>query len=203
MTACGVACLFVGCAVLCGVRSVGRVAVVDLDGHVGSGTADILCRTLDPAFLYASLAVAGESLPVSMAVPAKKYSPCLVIRSFLCLYCLFALFVCTFCLYCLYVCLYFLYLQSKQTLDNGTYSSSSSLSSSISSSSPHRAPIFKHATIDRQTNRPPLGIYRANIFKPLPPPPLIQPCRPTTLGYIGQKARATHPPPPVKPHCIV
>lgn len=41
-------------------RAVGRVAVVDLDAHLASGTADILCRTLDPAFLYASIAVTGE-----------------------------------------------------------------------------------------------------------------------------------------------
>lgn len=37
------------------------MAVVDLDAHLASGTtADILCRTLDPAFLYASIAVTGE-----------------------------------------------------------------------------------------------------------------------------------------------
>lgn len=41
-------------------RAVGRVAVVDLGTHLGTGTADILCRTLDPAFLYASIAIAGE-----------------------------------------------------------------------------------------------------------------------------------------------
>lgn len=41
-------------------RAVGRVAVVDLDAHLATGTADILCRTLDPAFLYASIAVTGE-----------------------------------------------------------------------------------------------------------------------------------------------
>lgn len=40
-------------------RSVGRVAVVDFDVHLATGTADILCRTLDPAFLYASIAVSG------------------------------------------------------------------------------------------------------------------------------------------------
>ncbi|CAM9299122.1 unnamed protein product, partial [Hapterophycus canaliculatus] len=37
--------------------AVGRVAVVDLDAHLATGTADILCRTLDPAFLYATIAV--------------------------------------------------------------------------------------------------------------------------------------------------
>ncbi|CAN0557582.1 unnamed protein product, partial [Laminaria digitata] len=38
---------------------VGRVAVVDFDAHLATGTADILCRTLDPAFLYATIAVSG------------------------------------------------------------------------------------------------------------------------------------------------
>eukprot|EP00904_Undaria_pinnatifida_P009204 jgi/Undpi1/5413/HiC_scaffold_2.g00694.m1 len=37
--------------------SVGRVAVVDFGAHLATGTADILCRTLDPTFLYASIAV--------------------------------------------------------------------------------------------------------------------------------------------------
>lgn len=37
------------------------MAVVDLDAHLATGTADILCRTLDPAFLYASVAVSGKS----------------------------------------------------------------------------------------------------------------------------------------------
>lgn len=41
-------------------RAVARVAVVDMDSHLATGTADILCRTLDPAFLYASIAPTGN-----------------------------------------------------------------------------------------------------------------------------------------------
>ncbi|CAN0536644.1 unnamed protein product, partial [Ectocarpus sp. 12 AP-2014] len=41
--------------------SVGRVAVVDFGTHLATGTADILCRTLDPAFLYATVAVSDAA----------------------------------------------------------------------------------------------------------------------------------------------
>lgn len=33
--------------------------MVDFDAHLATGTADILCRTLDPAFLYATVAATG------------------------------------------------------------------------------------------------------------------------------------------------
>ncbi|CAN0037674.1 unnamed protein product, partial [Sphacelaria rigidula] len=39
--------------------AVGRVVVLDLHSHLATGTADILCRTLDPAFLYATIAPTG------------------------------------------------------------------------------------------------------------------------------------------------
>ncbi|CAM9870389.1 unnamed protein product, partial [Ectocarpus sp. 13 AM-2016] len=41
--------------------SVGRVAVVDFGTDLATGTADILCRTLDPAFLYATVAVSDAA----------------------------------------------------------------------------------------------------------------------------------------------
>lgn len=52
------------------------MAVVDLDAQLATGTADILCRTLDPAFLYASMAVTGGLICKSRAIESR---PCIAI----------------------------------------------------------------------------------------------------------------------------